>query len=110
MIGTLVGAEFYGVALNGTQVFATDTDGNRVVRFPIAGGGGDDGDRHGALDAEGLLFRSATQMLIADAGSDRVLEYALSGGTWVFSRVVLPATSGVHDPCALALAPDGGSP
>ena len=38
VIGTAVNAEFYGVALSGTQVFATDSDGNRVVRFPIGGG------------------------------------------------------------------------
>jgi DNA-binding beta-propeller fold protein YncE len=46
-------------------------------------------------------------MLIADCGSDSVLEYVLSAGTWVFSRVVLPASSGIVEPCALALAPDG---
>ena len=46
-------------------------------------------------------------MLIADSGSNRVLEYALSGGVWGFSRVVLPASSGVLEPCGLALAPDG---
>jgi DNA-binding beta-propeller fold protein YncE len=36
-----------------------------------------------------------------------VLEYTLSGGSWVFLRVVLPASSGVLEPCGLALAPDG---
>jgi WD40 repeat protein len=46
-------------------------------------------------------------MLIAGSGSQRVLEYALSGGNWVFSRVVLPASSGVLVPYGLALAPDG---
>ena len=46
-------------------------------------------------------------MLIADCGSDRVLEYVLSGGIWGFLRVVLPASPGVVEPCGLALAPDG---
>ena len=107
VIGTVVGAEFYGVALNGTQVFATDTDGNRVVRFPIAGGAATTVIGTGLSMPKGILFRSATQMLIADCGSDRVLEYTLSGGVWGFSRVVLPASAGVLEPCGLALAPDG---
>ncbi len=106
VIGTLVGAEFFGVALSGTQVFATDSDLNRVVRFPIGGGAATTVIGTGLSMPKGLLFRSSTQMLIADSGSDRVLEYVLSGGVWGFSRVVLPATSGVNDPCALALAPD----
>ena len=107
VIGTLVDAEFYGVALNGTQVFAADTDGNRVVRFPIAGGAATTVIGTGLSMPKGLLFRSSTLMLIADCGSHRVLEYALSGGVWTFSRVVLPASAGVLEPCGLALAPDG---
>src|SRR5262245_27575523 len=39
-LGTTPGAEFYGVAVNGAQVFATDVDGNRVVVFPVGGGAG----------------------------------------------------------------------
>jgi len=106
-VGTSVGSEFFAVALSGTQVFATDTDGNRVLRFPIGGGAATSVISTGLSSPMGLLFRSSTQMLIADSGSDRVLEYALSGGVWSFLRVVLPASSGVVDPCGLALAPDG---
>lgn len=107
VIGTSVGAQFGGVALNGTQVFTTDSDAHRVVRFPIAGGSATTVIGMGLSSPRGILFRSPTQMLIADSGSQRVLEYVLSGSTWIFSRVVLPASSGVLEPCGLALAPDG---
>jgi DNA-binding beta-propeller fold protein YncE len=107
VIGTVADAHFQGVALNGTNVFTADGDGHRVVRFPIAGGAGTTVISTGLNMPKGILFRSATQMLIADCGSDRVLEYVLSGGVWSFLRVVLPASSGVNEPCALALAPDG---
>jgi WD40 repeat protein len=93
--------------VNGAQVFATDMDGDRVVRFPTAGGAGTTVISTGLNEPDGILFRSATQMLIADSGSQRVLEYTLSGGVWGFTRVVLPASSGVLEPCGLALAPDG---
>ena len=106
-LGTSTNAEFSGVAVNGAQVFATDMDGDRVVRFPTTGGAATTVISTGLNEPDGILFRSATQMLIADSGSNRVLEYTLSGGTWGFTRVVLPASSGVLDPCALALAPDG---
>jgi len=107
VIGTSVGAQFCGVALNGAQVFTTDSEGDRVVRFPIGGGAATTVIGTGLSSPQGILFRSSTQMLIADSGSQRVLEYVLSGGNWVFSRVVLPASSGVLAPCGLALAPDG---
>ncbi len=107
VVGTSVGAEFSGVAVNGAQVFATDSEGHRVVRFPIDGGSATTVIGMGLSAPRGILFRSPTQMLIADSGSQRVLEYVLSGETWVFSRVVLPASSGVLEPCGLALAPDG---
>ena len=106
-LGTAASAEFYGVALNGTQVFASDTDLQRIVRFPIAGGAATTVIGTGLSMPKGILFRSATQLLIADCGSDRVLEYVLSAGVWGFSRVVLPASAGVNEPCGLALAPDG---
>ena len=67
VIGTAVGAEFYGVALNGTQVFATDTDGNRVVRFPIGGGAATTVIGTGLSMPKGILFR------VVDADADRGL-------------------------------------
>ena len=107
VIGTTANAEFEAVALNGSQIFATDTDLGRVVRFPIAGGSGTVVIGAGLSMPKGLLFRSPTQMLIADCGSQRVLEYTLAAGVWSFTRVVLPASAGVVEPCGLALAPDG---
>ncbi len=107
-LGTTLGAEFSGVAVNGAQVFATDVEGNRVVRFPVGGGSGTTAIGSGLASPTGILFRSATRMLIADAGSNRVLEYLQSGGNWALDRVVLPASAGVVEPCGLALAPDGG--
>ncbi len=107
VVGTSVGAQFCGVAVNGAQVFTTESEGNRVVRFPTGGGAATTVISSGLSQPTGILLRSATQMLIADSGSDRVLEYVLSGGNWVFSRVVLPASSSVQEPCGLALAPDG---
>jgi DNA-binding beta-propeller fold protein YncE len=106
-LGTLAGAEFCGVAVNGAEVFATDTEGNRVVRFPAGGGSGTTVIASGLSAPTGLLFRSATRMLVADGGSNRVLEYRLDGASWVLDRVVLPASAGVVEPCGLALAPDG---
>ncbi len=107
VLGTLVGAHFESVALNGTNVFAADSDLNRIVRFPIAGGSATTVISTGLSQPKAILFRSTTQMLIADCGSDRVLEYVLSGGVWTFLRVVLPASAGVIDPCSLAFAQDG---
>ena len=106
-IGTLNGAHFESVALSGANLFAADSDLHRIVRFPIAGGSGTSVISTGLSQPKAILFRSATLMLIADCGSDRVLEYQLSGGVWTFLRVVLPASAGVIDPCSLALAPDG---
>src|SRR5262245_38060894 len=40
LVGSTASAEFADVAVNGTDVFAVDSDGNRVVRFPAAGGSG----------------------------------------------------------------------
>ena len=107
LLGSTASAEFADVAVNGTDVFAVDSDGNRVVRFPAAGGAGATVIGSGLTNPTDLAFRSATRLLVADTGSDRVLEYLNSGGSWVFDRVVLPASSGVQDPCALAIAPSG---
>jgi len=105
-VGTTMGAEFGDVAVNGAHVYASDSEGNRVVRFPTGGGSGTTVISTGLSTPTGLLFRSTTRMLIADSGSHRVLEYLLSAGTWNFDRVVLPASAGVVSPCGLALAPD----
>ena len=107
VIGTSSGAEFDGVAVNGAHVFAADVEGGRVVRFPVGGGSGATVIGAGLSSPTRILFRSATRMLIADSGSNRVLEYVLSGGSWVLDRVVLAAAAGVVEPCGLALAPDG---
>jgi len=107
LVGSTASAEFADVALNGSDVFAVDSDGNRVVRFPAAGGSGTTVIGSGLSSPSDLAFRSTTRLIVADTGSDRVLEYLNSGGSWVFDRVVLPASSGVSDPCALAIAPSG---
>src|SRR5262249_26971228 len=106
-LGSTTNAEFADVAVNGSDVFAVDTDGSRVVRFPAAGGPGTTVIGTGLTHPTDLAFRSATRLLIADTGPDRVREYLNSGGSWVFDCVVLPAGSGVQDPCALAIAPSG---
>jgi DNA-binding beta-propeller fold protein YncE len=105
-LGTTAGADFTGVAANGSAVFAVDTDGHRIVRFPTGGGPVTTVVSSGLSDPRGIVFRSATRFLVADAGSDRVLEYQDLAGTWSFDRVVLAASAGVVDPCGLAIAPD----
>jgi WD40 repeat protein len=107
VVGTATGAELSGVAVRGAQVFVSDVDGNRVLRFPTTGGSATTVINTGLNAPTGILFSPSTRMLIADSGSQRVLEYAESGSNWVFNRVVLPASSGVQQPCGLALAPDG---
>jgi DNA-binding beta-propeller fold protein YncE len=106
-LGSTANAEFADVAVNGSDVFAVDTDGSRVVRFPAAGGAGATVIGTGLTQPADLAFRSSTRLLVADTGTDRVLEYLNSGGSWIFDRVVLAASSGVQDPCALAIAPSG---
>jgi sugar lactone lactonase YvrE len=99
-------ANFESVAVNGSNLYVSDNANNRIVRYPVGGGAG-------TVVVSGLslpcaiLFRSATDMVFADTGTDRVLEYTFNGSAWVFQRVVLPATAGVDGPCGLALAPDG---
>lgn len=106
-LGSTANAEFADVAVNGSDVFAVDADGSRIVRFPAAGGSGTTVIGSGLTQPADLAFRSATRLLVADTGADRVVEYLNSGGSWLFDRVVLPASSGVQDPCALAIAPSG---
>jgi DNA-binding beta-propeller fold protein YncE len=106
-LGSTASAEFADVAVNGSDVFAVDSDGSRVVRFPAAGGAGATVIGSGLSQPSDLAFRSSTRLLVADTGTDRVLEYLNSGGSWAFDRVVLPASAGVADPCALAIAPSG---
>jgi DNA-binding beta-propeller fold protein YncE len=107
VVGTTANAEFEGVAVNGAEVFAADVEGNRIVRFPAGGGPGSTVIGSGLSSPTRILFRSPTRMLVADSGSDRVLEYLAGGGGWAFDRVVLSAAAGVVEPCGLALAPDG---
>ncbi|MGH7336228.1 MAG: hypothetical protein ACREI7_01500, partial [Myxococcota bacterium] len=106
-LGSTASAEFADVAVNGSDVFAVDADGSRIVRFPAAGGAGATVIGSGLTNPADLAFRSTTRLLVADTGTDRVLEYMNSGGSWIFDRVVLPASAGVGDPCALAITPSG---
>jgi sugar lactone lactonase YvrE len=106
-VGTNNQADFLGVTVNGSQVFATDLSQHRIIRFPVSGGNGTVVVSTGLASPAALLFPTATQMLVADGGNDRVVEYLESGGSWSFSREVLPASAGVDDPSGLALAPDG---
>ncbi len=106
-VGSTTGADFADVAVNGAYVFATDTDGNRVIRYPVAGGPGTTVIGSGLSAPTGIVFVSPTLLLVADTGSDRVLEYEDVGGSWGLSRVVLTASSGVGDPCGLALSASG---
>jgi sugar lactone lactonase YvrE len=106
-VGTNAQADFLAVAVNGSNVFATDIDQHRIIRFPVSGGNGTVVVSTGLASPAALLFPTATQMLVADAGNDRVVEYLESGGNWSFHREVLPASAGVEDPGGLALKPDG---
>jgi DNA-binding beta-propeller fold protein YncE len=99
-------ASFSALAVEGAQLYVSDSLGGEVVRFPLAGGSGTT-VVEGLLSPAGIVFRSATQMLVAESGADRVLEYRDDGGGWVFDREVLPASAGVDGPFGLALAPDG---
>ena len=106
-VGSNNQADFLGIAVNGSDVFATDIDQHRIIRFPTSGGNGTVVASSGLSSPEALLFPTSAQMLVADSGNDRVVEYLESGGNWVFNREVLPASAGVDQPGGLALAPDG---
>jgi DNA-binding beta-propeller fold protein YncE len=99
-------ASYSALAFEGSQVYVSDTLNGEVVRFPAAGGNGTTVVT-GLLSPAGIVFASPTQMLIAEAGSDRVVEYHEDGGNWLFDREVLPPSAGVDGPFGLALAPDG---
>jgi sugar lactone lactonase YvrE len=99
-------ANFSALVVDGSQLFVTDSLNGSVVRVPLAGGS-DTTVITGLVSPGGVLLSTATEMLIAETNSDRVVEYDLIAGTWVFDRVVLPASAGVDGPSGLALAPDG---
>ncbi|MCH8083308.1 MAG: hypothetical protein IH885_03635, partial [Myxococcales bacterium] len=106
-VGTNNQADFMGLAVNGSEVYATDVELDRVISFAVSGGPGSVEISSGLSGPSALLFATSTQMLIADADNDRVVEYLESGGNWSFNREVLPASAGVVEPAGLAIAPDG---
>jgi WD40 repeat protein len=106
-VGTDIQANFSGVAVNGGDVFATDDEMGRVIRFPISGGPGSVEISSGLSAPGPLLFLTPSQLLVADSGNDRVVEYLESGGSWTLNREVLGSSAGVDEPAGLALAPDG---
>jgi len=99
-------ANFSALVVDGSQLFVTDSLNGIVVRVPLAGGSNTT-VISGLVAPGGVLLSTPTEMLIAETNSDRVVEYDLVVGTWVFDRVVLPASAGVDGPSGLALAPDG---
>ncbi len=100
------GANFSAMTRQGVDLFVCDSIAGRVIRQPISGGPASDVVSGLSLPA-GVLLPTSTQMFIADTGNDRVLEYLLDAGSWVFEREVLPASAGIDGPSGLALAPDG---
>lgn len=105
-ITTDVSANFSALVVDGSQLFVADSLNGSVVRVPLSGGS-DTTVITGLVSPSGVLLSTPTEMLIAETNSDRVVEYDLVAGTWVFDRVVLPASAGVDGPSGLALAPDG---
>jgi sugar lactone lactonase YvrE len=105
-VTTDASANFSALVVDGSQLFATDSLNGSVVRVPLAGGSGTTVVT-GLASPGGVLLSTPTEMLIAETDGDRVVEYDLIAGTWVFDRVVLPASAGVDGPSGLALAPDG---
>jgi sugar lactone lactonase YvrE len=99
-------ASFSALALNGSNVYVSDSFNGEVVRYPTSGGGGGT-EISGLVSPGGILFLSATEMLVAETGADRVVEYHDGGSGWIFHREVLSASAGVDGPLGLALAPDG---
>jgi hypothetical protein len=99
-------AEFGSVTVNGSNLYASDALNNRIMRYTTSGGSAT-AIITGLSLPGAILFRSSTDMVFADSGSDRVLEYTWNGSSWVFDRVVLPASAGVDAPYGLALGPDG---
>lgn len=99
-------ASFSGLALEGSDLYVSDSFNGEVVRYPAAGGGAAV-VVSGLASPAGILFLSPTVMLVAESGADRVVEYHESGGSWTFDREVMAPAAGVDGPFGLALAPDG---
>jgi DNA-binding beta-propeller fold protein YncE len=99
-------ANFRAVAVNGSDLYLSDSLNGRIVRYSTSGGSGS--TLITGLSSPGsMLLRSPTDLLVADTGTDRVLEYSFDGMSWSFDREVLQASAGVNGPLGLALAPDG---
>ena len=104
-VGTESLTNFSGLAVNATDVYASDSVGGSVFSFPVSGGSGSV-EISGLSFPGALLFRSPTRLLIAEMGTNRVLEYLESNGSWIFDRVVVETAAGVDGPAGLAIAPD----
>lgn len=100
-------ANFNFLALNGSDLYVTDAVNNLVKRVPVSGGAGTNVITTGLSSPAGIVFRSSTDMLVANTGTDEVYEYTFNGSSWVFDRVVLGSGAGVDGPMGIALAPDG---
>jgi DNA-binding beta-propeller fold protein YncE len=98
-------ANFAGIDVEGSDLYASDSLLGRIVRIPASGGNGTDVVT-GLAIPRGVLLLSPTAMLVAESGTDRVLEFRLDAGSWVFFREVLAASAGVDAPTGLAIAPD----
>jgi len=105
-IASEAAASFSGIALEGSDLYVSDSFNGEIVRYPASGGNGTT-VASGLLSPAGILFLSSTVMLIAESGADRVVEYHESGGNWAFDREVMAASAGIDGPFGLALAPDG---
>ena len=99
-------ASFAAIALQGSQLYVSDSFGGTILRYSTSGGAPTT-VVSGLSSPAGLLFTSQSTLLVAESGSDRVLEYHESGGSWTFARVVMAAGSSVDGPFGLARAPDG---
>jgi sugar lactone lactonase YvrE len=99
-------ASFAGIALEGSQLYVTDSFSGTVVRYSTTGGNGTT-VLSGLSSPAGILLLSPSLMWVAESGSDRVAEYHETGGNWTFDREILGAEAGVDGPFGLALAPDG---
>ncbi len=101
-------ANFTALAVNGSEIYLSDALNGEVLRFSTSGGGGGGTTVISGLVSPGaILFRSATEMVVAETGADRVVEYTLDGSSWSFRRELLAPSGGVDGPFGLALAPDG---
>ena len=106
-IGTNSQADLVAIAVQGSDVYATDVELDRILRFPIGGGPTSVEISSGLSGPTGLLVLGPDLMLVADTDNDRVLEFTKAGGDWTLSREVLPPSGGVLAPSGLAMSPDG---